>query len=200
MKKTLFILVLLFTFLSCKAQIAPLYKADPDLPEGTYYKDLNNDLDKFEGTWLWQDGNTFLTFVIEKKEQVQSPSRNEFNDMLIGEYKYVENGVEIVDFLDRLDDPTIIGFSHYLSGVRIMHKNHPPLRCEDCTNDERRVKLFFHDPQTPRIPNQVILRHIIVDGQEQLQAKIMGNGPTVFPEGSEQSQRVPYGEYTFIKQ
>ena len=38
--------------------------ADPDLPTGTYYKDLNNDLDKFTGTWKSEENNNFFQIII----------------------------------------------------------------------------------------------------------------------------------------
>ena len=36
MKNKLILFITIISLLSCKAQIAPLYKADLDLPEGTY--------------------------------------------------------------------------------------------------------------------------------------------------------------------
>ena len=200
MKNIFIILTLTLSILSCKAQIAPLYKADPDLPEGTYYKDINNDLDKFEGTWLWQDGNNSFTLVLEKKVQVHDDTANIYEDMIIGEYVYIVNNEELINSLNRLNDNSITGFSHYISGVRLMHKNHPPYKCTNCTNEERRISISIHDPETPYIPMQIILRHVIDNGVEKLEAHVMGNGTYIPPAGSIEDPRITYGDYIFIKQ
>ena len=200
MKNKLILFITIISLLSCKAQIAPLYKADPDLPEGTYYKDLNNDLNKFEGTWKWENGNNSFTIVLEKKLQVYDDTSNFYEDMLIGEYKYVENGVEIVNSLARLQDITIIGFSHYLTGVRIMHKNHPPHKCESCTNEERRVSVYIRDPEIPLMGMQIILRHIVENNVEKLEGHVMGTGSYVSTLENPESPRINFGDYVFIKQ
>uniref|UniRef100_UPI003752C6DE DUF6705 family protein n=1 Tax=Flavobacterium sp. TaxID=239 RepID=UPI003752C6DE len=41
-----------------------------DLPVGSYIKDIDGELDKFNGIWRWTNGNQVLTFVLEKKTQV----------------------------------------------------------------------------------------------------------------------------------
>ncbi len=56
MKKILNILAMLFVVFTLKAQmiipVEDFYKFDqPELPENSYIKDVNNVLDKFEGTW-----------------------------------------------------------------------------------------------------------------------------------------------------
>jgi hypothetical protein len=38
---------------------------------GVYHKDVNNDMNKFVGEWLWQDGNSSLTIKIGKDEMVE---------------------------------------------------------------------------------------------------------------------------------
>ncbi|MFT5242980.1 MAG: hypothetical protein ACI8QQ_000904 [Psychroserpens sp.] len=68
--KNTYILILLFTiiFSSCKAQNTPLYRPNPDLPEGTHFKDLDGNLDNFEGTWKWQSNDSIITIVLQKKK------------------------------------------------------------------------------------------------------------------------------------
>jgi len=186
---------------SCKAQVTPLYKANPDLPEGTYYKDLDNDMEKFGGTWMWENGNTSFTMILDKEEHIFSESENVFHDMVVGEYQFIENGIEIINTLPRLNDASIIGHGFYLSGTAILHKNHPPLKCDDCTNDERRIKLFLYDPGTPHIPMQIILRHIVDNGIEKLQAMIIGGGSYIDSTTHPNTPRIPFGVYfTLVKQ
>tara|TARA_R100001369_G_scaffold10707_2_gene23807 strand:+ start:7019 stop:7174 length:156 start_codon:yes stop_codon:yes gene_type:complete len=48
-KKIILFTLLIVSTLSCKAQIVDL-DSNLNEPEGTYYKDLNNELNKFVGT------------------------------------------------------------------------------------------------------------------------------------------------------
>ncbi len=86
MKNTFAILISLLTFLSCKAQIAPIYNIEEvTLYDNMYYKDVDNDYNNFVGTWRWQDGNTTLTFVFNKVEHVEHVGLGDYFDHLIGE-------------------------------------------------------------------------------------------------------------------
>jgi hypothetical protein len=64
---------------------------------GVYFKDTNNNLDKFEGTWIYEDATRKLTIVLQKKEffEIGSPH----SDVVIGNYIYEENGVELINTL-----------------------------------------------------------------------------------------------------
>ncbi len=62
----IFIVVVIITLSSCKAQNAPLYRADLDLPTGTHFKDFDNDLTDFVGTWKWQSNDSIVTIVFQK--------------------------------------------------------------------------------------------------------------------------------------
>ena len=71
MKKITIILILLVT-ISCKSQ-NPVVGLDApyNTPEGAYYKDLNNELNKFVGTWKFQSTNKELIIIIEKKRKTK---------------------------------------------------------------------------------------------------------------------------------
>ncbi|MBQ0770186.1 MAG: hypothetical protein KBT58_12930 [Bizionia sp.] len=106
MRKIIFILTIFATF-SCKAQ-SPIismvdFENDDDLEliEGCYLKDVENKLHPFVGIWEWTDGSNIFTVVIEKLELVYEPHTNTYSDFLIGKYKYVENGVNIINTLDN---------------------------------------------------------------------------------------------------
>nr|WP_033959641.1 DUF6705 family protein [Psychroserpens jangbogonensis] len=62
MKRNIIFLSLIVTVFACKAQ-TPVVSLDTyyqDTVEGAYFKDLNNELNKFVGTWVYNDGNTTL--------------------------------------------------------------------------------------------------------------------------------------------
>lgn len=83
--------------LNCKAQSPIISYNSSNIPKNAYCKDLNNDLDKFTGTWKYENGNTELVITIVKNEQIDLDSY--YTDELAGNYKYIENGVEIVNTL-----------------------------------------------------------------------------------------------------
>lgn len=59
-----------------------------DLPSGSYIKDLNNEFEKFSGTWRWSSGSETLTFILEKKENQLDDRYGSFRDYMIGNYVY----------------------------------------------------------------------------------------------------------------
>nr|WP_120200211.1 DUF6705 family protein [Ichthyenterobacterium magnum] len=68
MKHITIIIIALLLTLSCKAQ-SPIVALDESLnnkSNGTYFKDLNNELNKFMGTWVYTDGNNSLTITLQK--------------------------------------------------------------------------------------------------------------------------------------
>ena len=198
MKPILVLITILLAF-NCKAQ-SPLYKADPNLPPGTYYKDMNNDLDKFEGTWVWQDGNASFTMVLQLEEQYYDGDY--YRDILKGEYQYInEDGVIVINTLPLLNDASIEALDHNISGSLILNK-FQPLPCFECGVDERRVKVFFNDPQMTYKHTGFWLRHRVVNGVEFLEAKLIGYRETPQSSGeiSLDNGGVPFGEYVMIKQ
>jgi len=69
-----------------------------DSPESTlyyYYKDTNNLLDKFTGTWLYDDGIHYFKISFSKKEHVKSNAGKNYIDELVCEYLYKENNITI---------------------------------------------------------------------------------------------------------
>jgi hypothetical protein len=110
MKNIIKLFVFLTFFSNCKAQNQPIlrtvpmeetYSDDFDLKSGDYIKDTGNSLNKFIGTWQYNNGNgTILTLKLQIKNQVIFVSRNgnyRYYDMIISTYKLVKNGVTFID-------------------------------------------------------------------------------------------------------
>ena len=185
----IFIVVVIITLSSCKAQNAPLYRADLDLPTGTHFKDFDNDLTDFVGTWKCQ-----------KWEDVFFEDTNQYEDMLVGAYKFDVNGSEIQNNLTQLNDQSIYIHDHYLSGNTILHRGQYP-KCEDCSDDQRQVFVYFTDQQREYLNSAMVLRHRVENGIEKMQVVFYSFNYTVIPTtDSPTENRIPYGDYTFIKQ
>ncbi|MEE9349532.1 MAG: DUF6705 family protein [Flavobacteriaceae bacterium] len=192
--------LVLIMFSSCKAQqvITPIFDNDsPERDPNNYFKDVDNDFDKFEGTWKYQDTLREFTIKLEKKDSVNDNDGSYVYDLLIGEYLYKENNVEIVNTLSDMDDPTIIGFNHNIVGNFIAHKFNRPA-CDNCSLDERRVTLIINNPTNIDGMGWITLRHIVVDGLEQLEATIKDE--SLIGVSPKPRLDVPNGNYILIKE
>lgn len=65
---------------------------------------INNNINKFEGTWQWVNGSDTLILRL-KKLNTSFDSYTE--DVLMGVHKYVKNGSIIEDALNKFDSITI---------------------------------------------------------------------------------------------
>lgn len=118
MKNILFILSLV-AILNCKAQ-SPIISTvdwanndDIDLVDGSYLKDVENKFAPFIGTWKWEDGTSSLEIQFSKFEMILSGDI--YRDLLIGKYRYVEDGIEKFNSLVLdLNSDNVNGYSYAL--------------------------------------------------------------------------------------
>jgi len=109
--KSLIIILGMFAVFSCKAQqqILPLeIKGWP--VEGTYYKDLDNDLNPYVGTWKGVfEGKTFIITFIKIKDYETYDKY--YKDRIIGRYKMLDSaGNQLYSTYNLPDDKTkVIG-------------------------------------------------------------------------------------------
>lgn len=203
MKQSLIIIIITLSVLSCKAQSPIIDIADKqtELVDGAYLKDVYNELDKFVGTWVYTNGNTSLTITFEKKNQVQS---RYFRDLLIGEYQYIENGVEKINTLSILDNQANLEspYEHNLVGGSTLLKYQFP-GCPECDPSEKRIKVRFNDPS----PNMAHLNGIMYMGlryindiPEKMQINFGKKGAIIIEDGAPLEPNIPFGTYLMIKQ
>ena len=189
MKTTITLLFLTTLCFACKAQspILPKEGGDYGEIEGAYYKDTFNDLDRFEGTWQYTNGSTEFKVVLQKKEMTQyiSPmsGRSFYEDLLIGEYRYTESGVEKVNTLNLITNTYTNAFEHYLAGGRDITKYNPSLPgvCLGCNPGEIKVSLVLREPnvEIPGAYIRIYFRHFVENGVEKLEAEAsMYGNPT----------------------
>ena len=164
MKRILLITVSLL-YISCKAQTVmqevPLDGSGSE-QQGLYYKDFNNTLNQFEGTYLYTNGNTSFKIILQKK--VQSNYNNYCQeDILIGAYKYVENGVTKVDVLDDINNTYPNGRYYKIWGNFILTGN--TLGCTDCSANEKWISGSIEDPVSGSV-DTLFIRKVTENGQE----------------------------------
>ena len=103
--KTILKLIVLFTVSVGYAQdniihIEDKHLHDPFEQPKVYYKDVNGVLDKFIGTWKWQNTSTNPTKTFEitfYKNEMRDQGNISFTDELICNYNYIVNNSIIYD-------------------------------------------------------------------------------------------------------
>lgn len=145
MYKTLILIFISFICFNCKAQTI-LNNSDTDyfiLPNNCYLKDNNNYFNTYIGEWKYSSNNTSLTIKVRK-------IYNYFNgryyeDLLIGEYKYIENGIEKINTLPFFLTNFSNQYQHHITGYIITEKNKKNPQCLDCENIPM-IKMTYSDP------------------------------------------------------
>lgn len=162
-----------------------------------YQKDLHNVLDPFQGTYIYSNGNTIFKIVLKK--MIKQPEGLHFEDMIIGEYQYIENGVEKVNTLSNIDTAYNHQFSkHGIAGNSPIGNNNREWKCPQCNPNEKRLRASITDVNTKRSAT-IFMRRTIVNGQEVLQIKIKNVLPD-FENMNAPDFSLPKGEFTMIKQ
>ncbi|MDX1318361.1 DUF6705 family protein [Bizionia paragorgiae] len=204
MKNIILIVLMIVTF-TCKAQspIVDIADRQIDLVDGVYLKDVNNELDKFIGTWLYTNGNTSLIVKFQKKTQVYSGKY--YRDILVGEYRYIENGIEKINTLPNFDNQDNLEslYEHSLISSLIILKREFP-GCSNCNDNEKRVKVSFSDP-SPNLSHldgmSMGLRYMSELGvPDKMQIDFAKKGTSLIPVGAAQEPNLPFGRYVLTKQ
>lgn len=146
--KNIIITIFNFTLATCFSQnpILPIDNLGWKNTDGAYYKDINNELDNFEGTWLYTNGDTSLEIILVKYPQLYNGKF--YQDRIIGGYRYVENGIEKVNTLTDSNNPNL-GISASIVGNNI-HSNCRYLPVDDCLESEKSLDLSIDDPNSDK--------------------------------------------------
>ena len=175
MKKVITTIVFLITCISySQDNIVPLEDASQHSSFETpkiYYKDVNGILDKFIGTWKYQDNPTNPTKVFEitfSKREMRDEGGASFTDELTSKFIYVDNSTIVYNtYQDRFG---------YISGSILVNN----------TNNSK-MKLYYSEPiidgRTLREnPNSILeIEFQIISGQPQLK---WYNGYELLPDNS----------------
>jgi hypothetical protein len=102
--KNIFLIILMITTISCKAQTYPL-RTFSEIPENSYLKDTNNELPSYEGTWkgIWNNKIIYVTF--NKITNKYKSSLKYYSDRLIARFKVTDLSNNILfDNTNLIDD------------------------------------------------------------------------------------------------
>jgi NADH:ubiquinone oxidoreductase subunit len=118
MKALIITLLLIFNINFLQAQedaIIPLKELgdfDEEIDKHYYYKDIDGDLNKFLGTWKFQDATR--EFIVTFYLKVHDESGGTYYDEIYARYKYTDNDIVIYDTLNdtsSLNQTDIFGAS-----------------------------------------------------------------------------------------
>lgn len=186
---------------SCKAQsIIKSLDGDGSCPPydtNCYEKDVNNEFGKYVGTWKYIEGDTELIFKLKKEIHYRISEDSNYTDLLVGEYRYVENGIEKVNTLTDFDSTDITGYDHTIAGGVFTHIM-PSYCIINSNNQEIKIEVSLTDTDDFNITGNVILRYINEDGVEKLQICIQDN--SVLADDENANIAIPDGYYELEKQ
>jgi hypothetical protein len=202
--KTIIKLAILIMGFNSHAQspVLPLFN-NPDFGaiDDAYYKDLDNSFSQFLGTWEYVNGTTSLKIVFYKSTQYFNDFSSHYEDVVYGNYRYVENGVEMVNTLSNTDaDP----YGHAIVGNLIFQNSNVPI-CSECTLNQKRLNLMFNDPtrnEVEGLAGEIIVKRADVGNVQKITISLTQTGNIIFIEGNPPqytSLSVPWGTYTLTK-
>ncbi len=196
MKNILILLLLSSTLI--QAQEINLEDKDGTRITGAYYKDINNHLNQFEGTYKYTQGNTELTMVFKKIVEYNNGVYRQ--DLLIGEVKFVKDGLILFNNLSKINTVYPNQFSHHIVGNTIIKPSSRPV-CVGCTANQKRVDLIFFGRDN-NMGGSIILQKLTESNQpEKLKINIIYRNSIWLPgEPEPLDALIKNGEYVLIKQ
>lgn len=212
---------ILLLFMTClisltgrsQTPIKSLYDDDYGEIYGAYYKDTYNDLIRFVGTWKYTSGNTSIEIVLQKKEMqlICDGAGCEwgfYTDIIIGEYKYIENGNVVVNTLSNLAINHENPYSYNITGNIILKYNpYNPYVCVGCGPGDVKIWTYFSDPERDifGMNGIMVFYHYTENNVEKLRLQFMADGVPLpgldgEPESEYSNYRIPFGFYELEKQ
>ena len=194
----IFFLAVIF-FNKISAQTYPLYNTPYDALTVTdaYYKDMDNDLDRYIGTWRINiNSNSFfeITFI---KSFYNSLKQKMKYDTLIGEAKFVENNTLRYDTTSNV---TNIYSNHAIMawGINDTVFGMYQFECPLCLSNEKYILGTFKDPLRNLLPGKISMKHFTENGVEKIKIKLLIVG-SIADDISYDDFLLPSGEYILTK-
>lgn len=217
MKKYIYLTLLCITAITCKAQ-SPIYNI-MDVREGikgAYYKDLNNELDGYDGSYTYYSSHydykigSYVSeeLIIVLKKKVLAYDGYYYEDLIVGEYEFKRNGSSLNNTLANIDiNYTNEEINHAIKGNFILTGTE--LGCPDCLPTEKRLRLTIVD-KVRFIIKGLDIRKTTVNGVSALKVSIFPKEhyyeeeDDVYPMSvvtsvSVGSSMLGIGDYTMIK-
>lgn len=197
MKHIFITLILLFTIAS-NSQIINLKNDDGTIINGAYYKDVDNELDQFIGTYqlISNNGNDEMTIVFKKIIGFYLPPYSE--DLLVGEIKFKKDGILYFNNLNKINENYTNKYDHDICGNSLIANQTRPV-CSDCLDNQYRADLIFFG-RNNNCGGRIVLKKYLENGQEKLKATFYFRCPGhIVGEPVNPDSLIPGGEYILTK-
>ncbi len=191
-------MIIVLLSIKCSSQTVNIKDKDGTRTNGAYYKDVDNELNQFEGTYqlITNNGNDELTIVFKKFTNQYNTKF--YQDVLAGEIRFKKNGVTYFDNLNKLNLNLPNKYLHDICGNSLIENDTRPV-CEDCSANQFRARLIFFG-RNNICGGYVILQKIIENGQEKIKASFYHDCNEYYPGQSENPN--PYlvaGDYILTR-
>ncbi|GEN75624.1 DUF6705 family protein [Chryseobacterium hagamense] len=163
MKKINILLVLtifISSLVSCQT-VADLHNTYPTNTPNTYYKDIGDKFDPYVGTWVYNDGTSYIKIVLIKK--IKIPVWQYFEDCIIGGFQYKENGIEIINTLNDINVSLSDPRNHAIWGDYFMNNTSP---FAQYTTNNSRLKISIKENDCI---SHMEIRTLTLNGQPAIQ-------------------------------
>lgn len=167
--------------------------------QGYYYKDLNNVLNNFEGTYLYNNGSISFKMKLLKKIMSKNGTYN-CEDMLIGGAEYITDGLLIWNTIPLLNTFFDDGDKYKFSASNIYTGD--DRGCDECGINEKWLGGYITDPITDQ-SCEIFIRKIIHNGQEAIKISFhIDITRRFYKEGTTPPppMNIPYEDMILIKQ
>lgn len=195
MKNIFSIVFFVASIFHCSAQTLDISEdMGTDTPDGAYYQDKHNYLNPFEGTYLYSDGHISIKFILQKKVRARVANGRYYEDLIIGGFQTVRDGVETANTLDMLETSLDNAWKYSIKGNMLM--TGPGRGCDDCAATENRVRLgLVHSPSKNFA--ELLVRGVSVNGKKGISVIVTWLNR---PRSGEEERAVPIagGEYLMV--
>jgi hypothetical protein len=181
--------ILLSGLISCQT-IADLETAYPPNTPNTYYKDIGNNLNAYEGAWVYDDGISYIKIILVNK--IKFPVWQYFKDTIIGGFLYKKNEVELINNLNIINSIQTHPIKYPISGNRLgdVSRLNP---FHQFTSDIKRLNLSFKENGCY---SDLYVRILQINGQPAIQIDKV----KPFEQPQDCNPIIPNGFYYLIKQ
>ncbi|MDN3707440.1 hypothetical protein QW060_19690 [Myroides ceti] len=216
MKTIFFIVTLLITQVSIAQQFTVMdvhnYSGMNSYGEnGYYYKDTQGYFDQFTGADIWQytANNIIIQLRFVKKTFIEKTIGNTYKeDALIGGMRIIENGVEVLNTLNTLNENKNSSVNYFIyDGYRVRNT----IDCLGCTIPDQRLYMHYKEPDNDNnhLASMYFLMHVYKNGSSSIlrvvfpEDAVIGDPTQYDPEVENAPTKTqvifPFGKYDFKK-